>query len=259
MDGANAMTPQRVRVFHAHLDPVSLHQAVERVFGMLRQGQRGWICTLNVATLIGMGDDPVLRRYVEHAALVVADGQPLVWSARLFGAALPARVAGIDLLDALCARAARDGIPVYALGAERDVLERALARLRERCPGLRIDGADGWFSDADTQARVEAVARSGARLLLVGMGSPRQEAFIQRHWDRLGALVAIGVGGSFDVIAGVRRRAHPLAQRCGMEWAVRLAQEPRRLLRRYLFTNCAFCKLVVSTLLGRLKTWATTR
>jgi N-acetylglucosaminyldiphosphoundecaprenol N-acetyl-beta-D-mannosaminyltransferase len=84
------------------------------------------------------------------------------------------------------------------------------------------------------------------------MGSPRQEDFIEQHWDALGVTVAIGVGGSFDVVAGVRRRAHPLAQRWGMEWLVRLAQEPRRLLRRYLVTNMAFCGLVLATLLGRV-------
>jgi N-acetylglucosaminyldiphosphoundecaprenol N-acetyl-beta-D-mannosaminyltransferase len=250
---------ERVRVFHAHVDAVGFAEAVDRIFGMLAEGRRGWVCTLNVATLMAMRKNPVLRRFVEQAALVLADGQPLVWSAPLFDAALPDRVTGIDLVDALCARAAREGVAVYALGATCEVLDRALARLRERHPGLQVHGADGYFAAAQTQARVQAIAASRASLLLVGMGSPRQEGFIEQQWDHLGATVAIGVGGSFDVIAGVRSRAHPLAQRWGMEWLVRLAQEPRRLLRRYLMTNMAFCGLVLATLLGRLTRRTTSR
>jgi N-acetylglucosaminyldiphosphoundecaprenol N-acetyl-beta-D-mannosaminyltransferase len=255
----SAAVSERVRVFHAHVDALGFAQAVDRILGMVADGSRGWVCTLNVATLMAMHKNPVLRRFVEQAALVLADGQPLVWSAPLFGAALPGRVAGVDLVDALCARAARDGVAMYALGATSEVLALALTRLRERHPGLRIHGADGYFAPAQAQARVQAIAASRASLLLVGMGSPRQEDFIEQQWDHLSVTVAIAVGGSFDVIAGVRRRAHPLIQRWGLEWLVRLAQEPRRLLPRYLVTNTAFCGLVLATLLGRLKRTMTSR
>jgi N-acetylglucosaminyldiphosphoundecaprenol N-acetyl-beta-D-mannosaminyltransferase len=117
--------------------------------------------------------------------------------------------------------------------------------LHSRHPGLDVRGwADGYFDADQAQARARAVAESGAELLFVAMGVPRQEYFIEEQWEHLGARIVIGVGGSFDVIAGLRKRAPVLIQRAGLEWAYRLAQEPRRLFRRYLVTNSQFLALM---------------
>jgi N-acetylglucosaminyldiphosphoundecaprenol N-acetyl-beta-D-mannosaminyltransferase len=243
----------RVTIFNGQFDPLTMAQTVDAVFAAIDSGARGWLCTVNVATLMSMRKSPSLQRFVDRARWVVADGQPLVWCARLFGGRLPERVAGIDLLDRLCERAAREGRGVYLLGATARYLERARARLEQRYPGLRLAGADGYFAAPEAGGRADAVRASGASLLFVGMGTPRQESFIESQWEQLGVAVAIGVGGSFDVIAGARFRAHPLIGKAGLEWTARLVQEPARLFPRYLRTNLQFCALVLGALAARLR------
>ena len=175
----------------------------------------------------------------------MADGEPLIWASRLREQSLPERVTGIDLIDLLCARATRENIGVYFLGADDKTVRIAVDVLHSRHPGLDVRGwADGYFGPEQAQARARAVAESGAALLFVAMGVPRQEYFIEEQWEHLGARIVIGVGGSFDVIAGLRKRAPVFVQRAGLEWAYRLAQEPRRLFRRYLVTNSQFLALM---------------
>lgn len=247
------MRQQRVTILNGGFDPLTHAETVDAVFGAIDAGRPGWLCTVNVSTLMMMRKDPGLQSFVDSASLVVADGQPLVWCAPLFGGRIPERVTGIDLIGSLCQRALAEGKGVYLLGATDGVLSKALGRLRARYPGLRIDGANGYFSPEDGAERAEAIRASGASLLLVGMGSPRQEAFIRDHWEKLPAGIAIGVGGSFDVIAGTRVRAHPWIGRAGMEWLVRLMQEPRRLAGRYVTTNSTFCVLLASAVVSRFK------
>jgi N-acetylglucosaminyldiphosphoundecaprenol N-acetyl-beta-D-mannosaminyltransferase len=239
----------RVRYLNGQFDALTLAQSVDAVFGLLAAGQRGWLCTVNVAMLMMMRADARLQRFTDRAALVVADGQPLVWSARWLSAGLPERVAGIDLLVAVCARAAREGKRVYFLGAAPGVAATAARRLQERYPGLQIDSADGYFGPAEAAARAERVRASGAEILFVGMGVPRQESFIEEQWHRLRVGMAVGVGGSFDVLAGLRARAPRWMQRSGLEWSFRLAQEPGRLFERYWATNRQFIWLVLCKLL----------
>lgn len=241
----------RVRLLNGAFDPLTLSQAVEAVFLQVAEGRRGWLCTVNVAYLMMMRADARLQRFVDGASVVVADGQPLIWCSRWFGARLPERVPGIDMVEPIAARAARDGRRVFLLGATLEVVEEVARRLRSRYPSLHLGCADGYFGPAEAAARAEAVRAFAADILLVGMGVPRQERFIEEQWPRLGATVAIGVGGSLDVLAGLRLRAPGWVQRIGMEWLFRLAQEPRRLFARYLFTNTRFVWLVVCALLRR--------
>lgn len=230
-----------VPVLNGRFDAVTLSGAAGWARDLIRSGRRGYICTVNVAILMMMRSNPKLQRFVDRASLVVADGQPLVWASRLQSRTLPERVTGIDLVDALCALAAKERFGVYFLGARRPIIERAAEQLSARHGGLRVSGfADGYFDEAESSLRALDVRASGARILFVGMGVPRQEQFIEQHWDELGVELAIPVGGSFDVIAGATRRAPVWLQRMGMEWFFRLVQEPRRLWKRYLVTNFQF-------------------
>lgn len=231
---------QRIRILNGQFDPLTLPQTVDAIFHRLETRQRGWLCTVNVAILMMMRADARLQSFTDRAALVVADGQPLVWCAPWFGAPLPERVTGVDLVDAICERAAQEGKKIFLLGATDDVVARVSARLRTRNPTLHLDYANGYFSKDEAPARADRVRTSGADILFVAMGVPRQEQFIDEQWDRLGVNIAIGVGGSFDVLAGLRARAPGWIQRTGMEWLFRLIQEPRRLFMRYFVTNCQF-------------------
>jgi N-acetylglucosaminyldiphosphoundecaprenol N-acetyl-beta-D-mannosaminyltransferase len=198
-----------------------------------------------------MRSDLHLQSFVDRAALVVADGQPIVWCAPWFGQSLPQRVTGVDLVDAICERAARVGKSIYLLGATAEIVAKLAQRLRERHPTLSVDFADGYFTKDEAGERADRIRSAGADILFVGMGVPRQEIFIEEQWERLGVGMAIGVGGSFDVLAGLRARAPAWVQKIGMEWFYRLIQEPRRLLMRYLVSNSQFVWLVFSGLLKK--------
>jgi N-acetylglucosaminyldiphosphoundecaprenol N-acetyl-beta-D-mannosaminyltransferase len=200
---------------------------------------------VNVAKLVSLRDDARLREIVAGCELVNADGQPVVWASRLVGDPLPERVAGIDLMVRLCARAEERGYSVYLLGARREVLEEAVRRLRSRYPRLRIGGyRDGYFDDAESPAVCAAIRSARPDILFVGMSSPRKEYWIAEHRGELGVPFTMGVGGAFDIVAGVRRRAPVWMQRAGLEWLFRLLQEPRRLWRRYFVTIARFLTLV---------------
>jgi len=228
---------------------VSQSGCSELLFADMAAGKSGWLATVNVSILMTMRSSPDLQRFVDRAAWTVADGQPLVWASRWFGTPLPARVTGVDLVEDICARAESEGLGVYFLGASQPVLDALVATLQARYPRLRIGHANGYFSAADAPQRAAEVAASGASVLLVGMGVPRQEAFIEQYWSHLGVKVAIGVGGSFDVLAGLRKRAPSWVQAVGMEWFYRLVQEPGRLWRRYLVTNTQFVLLLLRALI----------
>jgi len=233
------------RILNGRFDRLSANQVVEELIRTIHAGQRATLCTVNVAILMMMRSNARLQRFVDSAKWSVADGQPLIWASRLGPRPLPERVTGIDLIDQLCGRAVRENIGVYFLGASDEIARAAADALRTRHPGLDVRGsADGYFGPDEAPARARAVAASGADILFVAMGVPRQEYFIEEQWAHLGARVVIGVGGSFDVIAGLRKRAPAFIQRAGFEWAYRVAQEPRRLFKRYLITNSQFIGLM---------------
>jgi N-acetylglucosaminyldiphosphoundecaprenol N-acetyl-beta-D-mannosaminyltransferase len=197
-----------------------------------------------------MRGDVRLARAVAECGLVLADGQSVVWASRLLGAPLPERVAGIDLFTQLLAESARRSFRVYFLGARTGVLDRMLAEVRRRHPRLTVAGArDGYFTAGQEPHIAEQIRASGAHLLFLGMTSPKKELFISRWGQATGANVVHGVGGSFDVLAGVTRRAPGWCQDAGLEWLYRAWQEPRRLGRRYASTNAAFLALVARELL----------
>ena len=241
-------------ILNGRFDRLSARQAVDELIQAVHARERGVLCTVNVAILMMMRSNARLQRFVESSRWTVADGQPLIWASHLGQQPLPERVTGIDLIDLLCARAVREGIGVYFLGADNKITRKTADVLRNRHPGLDVRGcADGYFSPEQAPARAQAVAESGAEVLFVAMGVPRQEYFIEEQWEHFGARVVIGVGGSFDVIAGFRKRAPSYIQRAGLEWAYRLVQEPRRLFKRYLVTNSQFLGLMARTFIIHLR------
>lgn len=230
-----------MRILNSRFDEVSTDEVADDVIDMIKAGERGWLCTVNVAILMMMQEDPLLQRFVDAARFVVADGQPLIWASQFAIRPLPERVTGVDLVEELCARAAKNDIGVYLLGAKREIVDVVEQKLKERHEGVKIVGVDdGYFTWDEAPERAAAVKKSGAQILIVAMGVPRQEKFIEEFWEDLGANFAIGVGGSFDVVAGLRTRAPAIVQKVGMEWAFRMVQEPRRLFKRYLMTNSKF-------------------
>jgi N-acetylglucosaminyldiphosphoundecaprenol N-acetyl-beta-D-mannosaminyltransferase len=245
VSAAEPVPPQR-SLFGITLDALTLAETVQRCVSAATAGQQLEIGVVNAAKLVKMQRDPQLRDAVSGCDLVLADGQSVVWASRLLRARLPERVAGIDLFVQLLGEAERRGLSVYFLGARPEVLVRMCAHVRKRFPTLRIAGSrDGYFTDLEAGEVADAIAASGAQLLFLGMTSPKKENFVAAYGARTGARVVHGVGGSFDVLAGVVKRAPESWQRAGFEWLYRALQEPRRLGGRYLTTNLAFLALVL--------------
>ena len=227
------------------IDALTLDCAVELTLALMASERGGQVVTLNPEIVMRARRDPGLRAVIARAALVTADGAGVIWAARLAGETIPERVTGIDLSEALLARAAALGYDAFLLGAGYGVAEAAAWALTARLPGARIAGV--WSGDPRPAGDAEAAARvraSGARLLLVAYGSPAQELWIARNLGALPGVVAIGVGGALDMIAGRTPRA-PLWMRAGgLEWLYRLAREPARWRRmRVLPTFVALAAL----------------
>ena len=236
---------QRRDVLGLSLDALTLDQAVARCVEAVEHDEFTAIGVVNAAKVVRMRQDVELRSAVTECGLVLADGQSVVWASQLLRAPLPERVTGIDLFLALLAEAESRGYRVYFIGAKPEVLTRMLATVRERFPRLAVAGArDGYFTDDQESDIAAGVHESGAQLLFLGMSSPKKELFLRTWGERTGVNVAHGVGGSFDILAGVTNRAPAWWQRHGLEWLYRTLQEPRRLGPRYLTTNLSFMGLV---------------
>jgi N-acetylglucosaminyldiphosphoundecaprenol N-acetyl-beta-D-mannosaminyltransferase len=222
-------------------------QTVQWLEKRMTSAERAYVCSANVDQLVRLRADPQFAATYRGAALVVPDGMPVVWAARLLGKPVRERVAGIDLLLGMCRLAVQHSYRCFLLGSRPWVVAAAAAALEHRFPGLRVCGREpGYFEDhAAVVARINAARPD---LLFVGMGSPRQEIWLGRHFPQLTCRLALPVGGAFEVLAGRRSRAPVRLQKAGLEWAWRLAQEPRRLARRYLVDDLRFLPMVLREL-----------
>ncbi|WP_110182135.1 WecB/TagA/CpsF family glycosyltransferase [Nocardioides solisilvae] len=233
-------------LFGLDVAPLTLAQAVELAREAVRTRARLLIGVVNAAKVVKLTADPLLRDSLLTCDVLLADGQSVVWASRVLHHPLPERVAGIDLFEALLDVADRDGLRVYLLGARPDVLAALEEVVARRWPGVVVAGSrDGYFDRSESAAVADEIRRSRADMLFLGMTTPHKEIFLGTYGDDLDVPVLHGVGGSFDVLAGVTRRAPERWQRAGLEWAYRVRQEPRRLWRRYLVTNTAFVGLLV--------------
>jgi N-acetylglucosaminyldiphosphoundecaprenol N-acetyl-beta-D-mannosaminyltransferase len=234
-----------------HVDCVSMTDAVSRIDSYVRSGMPHQVVTVNLDFLrLGLIDRS-FRDLVNMAELVIADGMPLVWGARLQGTPLPERVAGVDLVRHCAALAAEKNHRVFLLGAAPGVADRAAAVLSAEYPGLNIVGthAPGSLSPEDDSVSVAAIRAAAPDILLVAFGAPRQEQWIRKHMQTLRVPVCIGVGGSFDMLSGKVSRAPVWMQRAGMEWFYRFSQEPTRLWKRYFVHDLpVFLRLLTWTL-----------
>lgn len=235
----NRTDSKRATLFDMPLDLLDMQETVARCAELVEDDEFHQHVVVNAGKVVLCSDSPELRATIADCEVVNADGQVIVWTGRLAGLYVPERVAGIDLMSQLLHRAEADGWPVYFLGATQEVLDSFLDVIQARYPKLRIAGARNGYFTGDTRV-ADAIAATGARLLFIAMPSPRKEYFAASMRDRLGPLLVVGVGGSFDVVAGLTGRAPVWMQRAGLEWFYRFAQEPHRLWRRYLIGNARF-------------------
>lgn len=234
----------RINLFGVPVDALTMNETVERIRAWVASGDPHQHVVLNAAKVIELERSPALADVIRGCDIVSPDSISVVWASRLLGRPLPEPVAGIDLMERLVATAAHDGRSVYFLGARPDVVAKTADVLRARHPDLIVAGYHHGYWTDDRQV-IQLIRLATPDYLFVGIPSPRKEFWLSANLEKLGVPFAMGVGGSFDIIAGSRRRAPAWARAHGLEWLWRLAQEPRRMWRRYLIGNSLFIALVL--------------
>ena len=234
------MLTTRVTIGDLDIDRVTQHEALCAVDALIRAGRGGFVVTPNIDHIVQARRDGRLRQAYSRASLSLADGQPLLWMARALGAPLPEKVSGSDFIAPLMAYAASNLRRVFFFGATPQVSAEAERRLVGRYPPLQVVGRDcsNWCPGVTESPYGSDVVRRirdcGADLVVVALGSPKQEKWMAQYERVLAPAVAIGVGGSLDFVAGAVRRAPRWMSGAGLEWLFRLSQDPRRLAYRYL-------------------------
>jgi N-acetylglucosaminyldiphosphoundecaprenol N-acetyl-beta-D-mannosaminyltransferase len=250
---APAKRQTRVEVLGCPVDALTAQETLQVVAQFITSGRPHQHVVVNAAKIVNMRRDADLARDVMGADLINADGMSVVWAARLLGVPVPERVTGIDLFEAIIALAAERGWRPYFLGAREDIVRRVAEVFRERYPQLAVAGLHhGYFTAAEEPEIVREIRASQADILFVAMTSPQKERFLARWKRELGVPFQMGVGGSFDVVAGKTARAPAWMQKVGLEWFFRFAQEPGRMWRRYLVTNATFGGLLALAWARRL-------
>ena len=237
---------KRIEFLKAPMDIATMQETVSFIESRIEQKQFLQHVVVNVAKIVNMQKDPVLAESVKACEVINIDGMGVVFGARFLGHDVPERVAGVDLFHELLAMSAKRDFPVFLLGATEEVVSKTAEVVKAQNPNLNIAGYnDGYFWD-DEEAVVTKIRESGAKLLFVAITSPKKENFINKWQDKLGVDFVMGVGGTFDVVAGKVKRAPQWMQKAGLEWLYRVIQEPGRMWKRYLKTNTKFLILLLT-------------
>lgn len=247
--------PAKHDVLGVAVSATTYDEAVAAVMSAAVDREKAVVSLHAVHALVTASRDPFLREAVNQFNMVAPDGQPVRWALnRLHGAGLKERVYGPELMLRLCRQAAQEDVAVYLYGSTQPVLDALGAALKEKYPDLRIAGAESPpfrpLTEDEDQAVVQRINASGARIVFLGLGAPKQDVFAHVHRDRIEA-VQVCVGAAFDFHAGALKMAPPWMQRSGLEWFYRLVREPRRLWRRYLVTNSIFLTGLAAALMKK--------
>lgn len=235
------MPANRYPILNTYVNALSMDETVDEVEKIIKAGKPTQHVVINALKVNLMNDDPELRKIVNSCPLINADGASIVWAAKKLGVPLTERVAGIDLFENLVKVAAEKGYKIYLFGAKEEVVTKVKDIFENKYPTLQIVGhRNGYFTEDDEPQIVADMASSGADMMFVAFSSPKKEYWVNKYLNDLNIPFVMGVGGSFDVVAGVTDRAPKWMQDHGMEWFYRFVQEPKRLWNRYMVGNRKF-------------------
>lgn len=228
------------------IDCLDMNQTIDLIEQYIKEKKPCQHVVINVAKFVEMRNDPQLKEIISECDIINADGMPVVWASRLLGQPLPERVAGVDLFQNLVKLCAEKGYRPFFFGARGWVVEKVVEVFKERYPGLNVAGyRNGYFSPEEEKEIAEMIRDTKADMLFVGFSSPMKEKFLEKWMPFMQVPFCMGVGGSFDVIAGKTKRAPAWMQEKGLEWLYRIYQEPRRMWKRYAKTNPVFMWMVL--------------
>lgn len=237
-------SPLRFPILNTYVNALSLDETVAEVEKIVAAGVPTQHVVVNASKVNLMEADPKLAEIVNACPLINADGASVVWAAKKLGVPLMERVTGIDLFQRLVELSSEKGYKLYLFGAKEEVVVKVKEIFEERYPGICIVGyRNGYFTEADEAQIVADMAASGADMMFVAFSSPKKEYWVHRYLGQIGIPFVMGVGGSFDVVAGVTDRAPKWMQDHGLEWFYRFIQEPGRLWKRYIVGNAKFVAL----------------
>lgn len=239
-----------VKLLGVDIFALRMDEVLDIVNDHIANRQRLLIGVVNVAKIVNAQKNSELRMALDDADLVLADGAPIVRLSRMLGEPLPERVAGIDIMFELLREANDKHYSIYFLGAKPKVLQEVITIIRRDYPRIRVAGyRDGYFNEDQERSVAENIRHSQADILFVAISPPKKEIFLRKWREFMDVPICHGVGGSFDVLAGVTKRAPLWMRKCSLEWLYRLIQEPRRMWRRYLITNTIFIRLSFAAIL----------
>jgi N-acetylglucosaminyldiphosphoundecaprenol N-acetyl-beta-D-mannosaminyltransferase len=242
------MLKDRTEFMGVPVDAITMQQTIERIHQSIVSGEKIQHMAINTMIILRMVEDPEFMHTLSKCEVINADGIGVVMASKLLGHPLPERVTGIDLMEALIALAAKEGFKPYFLGAQEEVVQRTVSHYRQKYPKLEIAGyRNGYFKESDEQQIADDIRDSGADMLFVAISSPKKELFLGQWRDTMKVPFCMGVGGSFDVVAGKFKRAPEWVQRAGLEWAYRWKQEPRRMFRRNAVDMPKFVAMVLAS------------
>ncbi len=243
---------EKVNILNTSINNLNMGETLELIDRSILEGKQIHHVVVNAGKIVAMQKDLQLRQSVNESHLINADGQAVVWASRILGKPIKERVAGIDLMNNLIEMALNKDYRIFFFGAKEDVVRAVVNKLSSKfSPDIIAGYRNGYFNKEDEQSIAKQIAESGAQILFVAISSPIKENFLFENKNLLKKVNFImGVGGSFDVVAGKVKRAPLWMQKSGLEWFYRFAQEPKRMWKRYLVGNSKFIFLVIKEKFG---------
>lgn len=237
---------KRVPFLFTYVDVLSHQETLDEIERRIRDRQPTQHVVINAGKIVLMEKNKQLREIVNQCPIINADGQSVVWASKFLGNPLPERVTGIDLMYDLVALAAEKSYRIYLFGAKEEVVYNTKVYFEQKYPSLQVAGyRNGYFTEDDEECIIKDMRESKADLLFIAFSSPKKEIWVQDHISQINIPFVMGVGGSFDIVAGETRRAPGWMQKLGLEWFYRFLQEPRRMFKRYFVGNLTFISLVL--------------
>ena len=235
---------ERYEILNTYVDAVSMDETLDKVEQIIKEGKPTQHVVINASKVNLMERDEELREIVNACPLINADGASIVWAAKQLSIPLKERVTGIDLFLKLVELSNKKGYSIYLFGAKEEVVTRVKTIFEEKYPNMKIVGyRNGYFTEADEPQIVADMKASKADMMFVAFSSPKKEYWIKKYLNEINIPFVMGVGGSFDVVAGVTERAPEWMQKNGLEWLYRFLQEPKRMWKRYIIGNTQFVLL----------------
>ena len=239
----------RVNIMGLPVDNLSISETLDIIEEKINKGLPCQHVVINAAKVVEASKNSQLRTIIEECEIINADGQSIVWASKLLNINLKERVAGIDLMEKLVELSAKKGYGLFFLGAKQEILDKVVEKYTAKYPGINISGAiNGYYSAEEEDSVAQKIKDSKAKILFVAISSPKREIFLKTYRDVMSVPFIMGVGGSFDVVAGLTKRAPLWMQKFGLEWFYRLLQEPSRMWKRYLYGNTQFILLLLKEL-----------